>query len=617
MAGPKRPAGPEAGPSWAAGVGSYSPKRWAGPIASAARRPFPGLSGTGKWMPTSGFWRSSIDALEPHVDLELFSRVLAAELEARGLPHGTLGRGVFAGTVRELVGARLQLLVVLGMGEGICPPRGQDDPVLPEHHRSRAAAALPPRRPSRIAELRDLAAAVAGADCWVCSFARADTRSHRERMPARWLLAEIGRLAGRSSDKPVAASELDRIDEPWFLDLPSFEWWPSHLDVAASATDAFLSWTAKQPRGAPAVPAGDRRLRRGFEAVLARRHGVFDEWLGHIGTRPELRFDDLRVGSATAFEDWATCPFRYFLRRVLDVRALDERAEADSISNLDRGSLTHEVLERYVRHELDHQREPAAGVDLDRLRGLAARVGEEFRDRGRTGRPLLWALESDKLLRRLERVLALDRDYRRARGVEPVAVELAFGTGDDGAVPPVVITLGSGRSVAFRGKIDRVDRSADGDRLVVIDYKTGKAGPSYEELRATRDTGAPLDIVCRGRHLQLAIYALAARTAYGDLPVSAFFWFVDQPGDRSFVGGDIDAYAQDRLREVLEVIVEGIEHGWFPARPGDDDYLFGFTNCGFCDFDRVCPNRRAEQWEAVRMAPPLTRYRELAEGSLE
>jgi len=152
--------------------------------------------------------------------------------------------------------------------------------------------------------------------------------------------------------------------------------------------------------------------------------------------------------------------------------------------------------------------------------------------------------------------------------------------------------------------------------LVVLDYKTGKASSTYDELRPPRGGSTPADIVCRGRHLQLAIYALAARTVFGDLPVSAFFWFVDQTGDKAFVGGDIDEYAEQRLRDVLGVIVEGIEDGRFPARPGDDDYFSGFTNCGFCDFDRVCPSRRAEQWEAVRVAPSLARYRELAEGPL-
>ncbi|MCX7620669.1 MAG: PD-(D/E)XK nuclease family protein [Acidimicrobiales bacterium] len=558
---------------------------------------------------------AELEEFEPAVEFDVFFQVLAAELEAPGVPHGVLGRGVFAGPLRDLAGAPYALVVVLGMGEGVFPPRGQDDPILPERFRE-TCRALPSRRPSRASELRDLAAAVAGARRRVYSCSKADTRASRERMPSRWLLAEIGRRLGRPPSDPVKTGELDGLAAPWFLDIPSFEWWPRNRGLAATPAEAFLVASFRQSERVAVVPSGATRLRRGFEAVLARRHGVFGEWLGHIGPRPELRFDQLRVGSATAFEDWAGCPFRYFLRRVLEVRSLDERSEADSISSLDRGSLIHEILERFVRDELEDGSSDELGAsDLDRLRGLAARIGDEFRDSGKTGRPLLWALESDKLLRRLERIMWEDLEHRRSRGVRPVAVELGFGTGE-GDVGPVVIRLDSDRAVAFRGKIDRVDRSMSGDRLVVIDYKTGKASSGYDELRADRDGDRPRDIVCRGRHLQLAIYALAARSAFGDLPVSAFFWFVDQSGKNAFLGGEIDEFAEQRLREVLGVIVDGIENGCFPARPGDEEYFSGFVNCGFCEFDRLCSNRRAEQWEKVRWHPALERYRELAEGAL-
>jgi hypothetical protein len=122
--------------------------------------------------------------------------------------------------------------------------------------------------------------------------------------------------------------------------------------------------------------------------------------------------------------------------------------------------------------------------------------------------------------------------------------------------------------------------------------------------------------VSRGQHLQLALYAMAAESEYGRSPsVSAFFWFVEQ-GNDPFIGGEIDDWARRRLVDVLEVIVAGIEQGRFPARPGNDDFMYGFENCGFCDFNRICPSARAEQWERVRLAPELDEYRELAEGPL-
>ena len=51
----------------------------------------------------------------------------------------------------------------------------------------------------------------------------------------------------------------------------------------------------------------------------------------------------------------------------------------------------------------------------------------------------------------------------------------------------------------FRGQIDRIDLTADGRSVLVIDYKTGR--PDYFQ-------GLEKDAIDRGKHLQLAIYSL-------------------------------------------------------------------------------------------------------------
>ena len=63
----------------------------------------------------------------------------------------------------------------------------------------------------------------------------------------------------------------------------------------------------------------------------------------------------------------------------------------------------------------------------------------------------------------------------------------------------------------------------------------------------------------------------------------------------------------------MATLVDGIESGTFPANPGQDAF-FGPTNCGFCDYQRVCPSSRVDQWEGVREDPALARYVDLAEG---
>src|SRR5262249_49790439 len=101
--------------------------------------------------------------LEEPCDLSAFVSVLLLELERPARRVGRLGDGVFVGGLAELVGADHDLAVVLGMGEGLYPPRGLDDPLIPDAVRQRADPAIPVRRPTRADEKRDHLAALASA----------------------------------------------------------------------------------------------------------------------------------------------------------------------------------------------------------------------------------------------------------------------------------------------------------------------------------------------------------------------------------------------------------------------------------------------------------------------
>ena len=49
--------------------------------------------------------------------------------------------------------------------------------------------------------------------------------------------------------------------------------------------------------------------------------------------------------SATSLEEYATCPFRFFMHHVLGLEPVDEPEEPLELSPLDRGRLYHAVLE--------------------------------------------------------------------------------------------------------------------------------------------------------------------------------------------------------------------------------------------------------------------------------
>ena len=216
---------------------------------------------------------------------------------------------------------------------------------------------------------------------------------------------------------------------------------------------------------------------------------------------------------------------------------------------------------------------------------------DAYERQGRTGRALLWRLTRTDLLNRIAAFADHDEAYRRATRTQPLDVELPFGF--DGH-EPVEVTLDDGRTLAFRGYADRVDRAGDG-ALIVSDYKTGKN--KYKDIT----DGDPVQ---GGTTLQLGIYAEAALRRFGGPRAKAQYWMVN--GDDERPGYEWTDARRDRFLEVVTAIADGIESGTFPAVPGDwDTFRKTNDNCTHCDFDSLCPGDRGAQAEAKVAAPEL------------
>ena len=405
---------------------------------------------------------------------------------------------------------------------------------------------------------------------------RFDPRRGRERLPSRWL--PDGGAGGR-------------VVESFEGGLAGAEWPASVSDYNMAALTQW--WRAGGRPAEHFVVAEAPRLAAGLEAAAARTGPRLTRFDGLVGADASAAAGLGAVLSPTSLELYATCPMRYFLRQVLRVAAPDKPEEILRLRPLDKGTLVHAILERYVLTLLDGQPR-----DLDRLLAIAYAACAEIEARGITGKPLYWRYERELLLRELRRFH--DEDH-----FTPIAAELVFGM--DGR-PPVVVGLDDGRELKFRGSADRVDRG-EGDQLVVTDYKTGGVR-EYEDFRRNLDTD-PLD---RGRRLQLPLYALAAGDRYpSEEPLHARYWFTSERGRFESIGYAVDERVLTRLREVLTVIADGIANGVFPPRPGDVDRQT-YRNCAWCDFDRLCQRDRARQWDRKRSAPVLADYVELAES---
>jgi RecB family exonuclease len=263
--------------------------------------------------------------------------------------------------------------------------------------------------------------------------------------------------------------------------------------------------------------------------------------------------------SLSALERYQDCPFKFF---AADILRLDEPPEdGASLTPRTRGRFLHELLQRFFVAWDARGEGPLTTIRLDAARAVFAQVAE----------PLLAQLPaSDAALERA-------RLFGSALSVGIVDTVLAMEVSRSGTVRERWLEyrlegefcLGdSTRRVPLRGVADRIDL-LEGNRLRVIDYKTGSAPE-------------------RGRALQVPIYALCAqeRLSLDDSTP----WIIDEAAYMSFSGkktsvrvADTDdtellTSARDRVFE----IVAHINGGAFPVRPHEP------IRCSYCAYPSVC-----------------------------
>jgi RecB family exonuclease len=298
--------------------------------------------------------------------------------------------------------------------------------------------------------------------------------------------------------------------------------------------------------------------------------------------------------SATRVEVYAKCPRRFLYDRVLQFSTRTLPEEIWQMEPTERGTLMHAILEEYLLERL-----AGAPRSLARLLAIAQTQFAAAEARGLVGKPLLWRMDKAALVRDLERFDVEEGD------LEPLAAELEFGTGAEGADPAVTVTLEDGLEVRFKGKADRVDRARSGE-LVVSDYKTG---------RQTTLKGLKKDPVAGGRLLQLPIYAMAAQARFGgETSVQARYWLLSEKRVAPCYSLTITPEVQARFVDVLGLIARGVDAGAFPGAPTESQGDRQFEACRVCDFDVVCPVARDRQWERKRDAPEVAPVRALMDS---
>ena len=562
-----------------------------------------------------------LDEVEDGADLDAFRAAIDQALNRAATRAGALGEGLFVGPVGIAAGLRFDRVYLVGMVEGRVPAQRPDDPLLPQQEREQAG--LPPR--STAAERYDYLIAAAAGRTRVLSFARGDNIAQREQHPSRWFLEEASRQYGAPVYPSMLSSPRDLAslrEQPWFEEVVSAQHGINTVSASQPADihDYDLHRLSQWRRLGNRISdhhlaQPETVLSRALQMQQARNAKLLTHWDGDLSSAPSpaarIGLSNRDVFSPTRLETWATCPFRYFLSNVLGIAAPEQPEEVATISALERGSLLHTILERFIKSAQEQGTIPPPDQSWTDDHGrnlfkIADQAFQEAEQRGVTGKPLLWELVRDEMVGDLERFLKEDAKLRRKHGVSPHAVECAFGFPEDEHPTPLdTVEWSSDKTgtLRFRGKIDRIDLSSSGDTGLVLDYKSGKTD-YYKNMDK--------DPVQRGKRLQLPVYGLAARQLLGDgVNVLVAYWFVTEDG--KFVTrpprkpGALDEML-DAFAPVVGTIAEGIGAGLFPANPGNEG-----NNCRNCDFKNLCPTRREWHWRRKRNDPRLSAYVAMAD----
>ena len=179
--------------------------------------------------------------------------------------------------------------------------------------------------------------------------------------------------------------------------------------------------------------------------------------------------------SVSRLEEFAACPFRFFVRSGL-------RADERKVFELDareRGSFQHDVLKTFheqLAAEKKRWRDIEPAEARERVGKIAAGLTENYRD-GLLSDTAESRFAARALAESLQDFVAVIVAWLRGQNeFDPSAAELEFDNQPGARAPAWEIDFGGGHKLSLHGRIDRVDLWRDeksGDALaLVLDYKS-------------------------------------------------------------------------------------------------------------------------------------------------
>ena len=548
---------------------------------------------------------ATLAELEPMADagpvgLREVRLVLAGRLQELRLPvvRGRKGR-VCVAPIDAARGLEFDVVCVPGLAERLFPRKISEDPILLDDARVALGEALVTNEVRLERERLQLRLAVGSArKRLLLSYPRLDLDQSRPRVPSFYALEALRAATGTLPDFRELARRAEEVTETrvgWPAPRD-----PSHAIDAAEHDLALLERlldldeTRAQGTAAYLLKVNPHlaralrfRARRWFEGWT-----VADGFVAQSGVESAtagveaLRAHQLsrRSFSATALQNFAACPYRFFLHTIHRLAPRELPEAIDELDPLNRGSLVHDVqFELFTR--LTAEDGPRGAIDLEaarrRLDDVLDDVAARYREELAPAIDRVWDDGIAAIRADLREWLRRAIEEWHESGYAPSRFELAFGLplspgasaherDRDSVEEPVLLASG----IQLRGSIDLVERRAEGDSVAirVTDQKTG------------RDRVPKGALVAGGESLQPVLYALAAEQLFPEAQVTeGRLSYCTAAGGFSVRSVPLSRDAR-RASEVLARTLERAldpEQAFLAALPKE-------RGCAWCDFRVVC-----------------------------
>ncbi len=373
------------------------------------------------------------------VSLDDVSLVLENLLLEVGVPPASSRYGkVFIGPTEAARGLSFEAVFVPGLAEKMFPSKIVEEPILLDGVRRRIDSSLATNQTRLGAERLALAIAAGAAEEKICfSYPRVDLDQARSRVPSFYALEAVRAAEGSLPDFAELAK---RAETATVTRLG----WPAPSDAADAIDDieydlAVLGRLVAQPRteigAARYLVTVNPYLARSLRSRYQRWGNFWTPADGLISRTESTRAIMARHGlaarsySPTALQNFARCPYRFFLQTIQGLSPREVPQAIDELDAIQRGSLIHDVQFQLFAQLRQNNLIPVRPANLEKagqaLEKIVAEVAASYHDELGPAIERVWedgiaAMRAD--LREWLRRLSEDNS-----GYVPLHFELTFG----------------------------------------------------------------------------------------------------------------------------------------------------------------------------------------------